>query len=90
VLEQVAHDVRTKPNRRVVLGGHADERGGPDFNMDLSRRRAAMVARYLRSRGVSDASIESRYFGESRPVDPANTTEAWARNRRVTVWVAER
>lgn len=90
VLEQVARDVRSNPGRRVVLGGHADQRGGPDFNMDLSRRRAAIVARYLRSRGVPDAAIESRYFGETQPADSANSSEAWARNRRVTVWLAEK
>jgi len=90
VLEQVARDVRSNPQRRIVLGGHADERGGPDYNMDLSRRRAAMVVRYLRSRGVAAAAIESRYFGESQPADPANTAQAWSRNRRVTVWLADR
>jgi outer membrane protein OmpA-like peptidoglycan-associated protein len=90
VLEQVARDVRGNRERRIVLGGHADERGGPDYNAELSRRRAAMVARYLRSRGVARAAIESRYFGENQPEDPTNTTEAWARNRRVTIWLAEK
>lgn len=88
LLEQLARDVRKHPGRRIVLGGHADERGGPDYNMDLSRRRAAMAARYLRSRGVARAAIESRYFGETQPADPANSTQAWTRNRRVTVWLA--
>jgi outer membrane protein OmpA-like peptidoglycan-associated protein len=90
VLEQVARDVRGNRERRIVLGGHADARGGPDYNLDLSRRRAAMVARYLRSRGVARTAIESRYFGENQPEDPADTTEAWARNRRVTVWLADK
>ena len=90
VLEQVARNVRGNRERRIVLGGHADERGGPDYNLDLSRRRAAMVARYLRSRGVPRTAIESRYFGEHQPEDAASTTEAWARNRRVTVWLAEK
>ena len=90
VLEQVARDVRGNRERRIVLGGHADARGGPDYNLELSQRRAAMVARYLRSRGVARTAIESRYFGENQPQDPANTTEAWARNRRVTVWLAEK
>lgn len=89
VLEQVAREVRNNPGQRIVLGGHADERGGPDYNLDLSRRRALMVARYLRSRGVPASVIESRHFGESQPADPATSAEAWARNRRVTVWVAD-
>jgi len=89
VLEQVAREVRNKPGRRIVLGGHADARGGSDYNLDLSRRRALMVARYLRSRGVPAGAIESRHFGEDQPADPAGNSEAWARNRRVTLWLAE-
>jgi outer membrane protein OmpA-like peptidoglycan-associated protein len=89
-LEQVARDLRKQPGTRIVLGGHADERGGSDHNMNLSRRRAAMAGRYLRSRGVPRAAIETRYFGEAQPADPANSSEAWARNRRVTIWLAEK
>lgn len=89
VLEEVARDYRKKADFRIVLGGHADERGSDDYNMQLSRRRAVMVSRYLGSRGVSKKAIESRYFGEAEPQDPASSTQAWARNRRVTVWIAE-
>ena len=87
-LETVARDFRKQRNFRIVLGGHADARGGAGYNMELSRRRAAMVARYLRSRGVPGKAIESRFFGESHPEDPDNSEQAWARNRRVTLWMA--
>lgn len=90
VLEAVARDYRKKPDFRIVLGGHADERGAPDYNMQLSQRRAKMVLRYLRSRGVPAKAIESRYFGESRPQVSDSSKEAWARNRRVTLWMAEK
>lgn len=89
LLEQVARDYRTYGRLRIVLGGHADERGSDDYNMALSRRRAAMVARYLASRGVPRKAIESRFFGETFPSDPGSGPQAWAKNRRVTVWLAE-
>lgn len=88
-LEAVARDYRKHRNFRVVLGGHADQRGEAGYNMELSRRRAAMVDRYLRSRGVPGKVIESRFFGENQPRDPGNTKQAWARNRRVTLWIAD-
>jgi outer membrane protein OmpA-like peptidoglycan-associated protein len=88
ILEAVARDYRKHRNFRVVLGGHADERGEADYNMDLSRRRALMVARYLSSRGVPRNVIESRYFGETYPENPESNRRAWSRNRRVTVWLA--
>ena len=87
-LEQVARDYRKRKNFRIVLGGHADARGKPDYNMDLSRRRAAMAARFLRSRGVADKAIESRYFGESQAQAETLGEAALASNRRVTIWLA--
>lgn len=90
VLEAIARDYRKQRNFRIVLGGHADERGEPDYNMDLSRRRALMVARYLASRGVPRKVIESRYFGESYPENPESNQQAWSSNRRVTVWLANK
>lgn len=88
VLEDVARAYRKQRNLRIVLGGHADERGEQGYNVELSRRRAEMVARYLNSRGVPSRAIDTRYFGASEPKDPASSQQAWARNRRVTVWLA--
>jgi outer membrane protein OmpA-like peptidoglycan-associated protein len=90
ILEGVARDYRKHGNFRIVLGGHADERGEAEYNMDLSRRRSLMVARYLGSRGVPRKAIESRYFGESHPENPESNQQAWSRNRRVTVWFANK
>lgn len=87
VLEQVVRDYRKRGKMRIVLGGHADARGKPEYNMALSRRRATMVSRYLRSRGVPAGAIEVRYFGDTRPRKPGNDPRAWSENRRVTVWL---
>ncbi len=87
-LEDVARTWRRQHDFRIVLGGHADARGSSEYNMQLSRKRAAMVARYLGSRGVPASAIESRYFGESQPTAPDSNKAAWALNRRVTIWLA--
>ncbi len=89
VLEDLAREYHRKKDFRIVLGGHADERGDEDFNMALSRRRAGMVARYLRSRGVPAKAIESRYFGEAQPEVKQSNNKAWEKNRRVTIWIAD-
>jgi outer membrane protein OmpA-like peptidoglycan-associated protein len=90
ILEGVARDFRKQRDIRIVLGGHADERGDEAFNLALSRKRASMVARYLRSRGVPAGAIESRFFGEAQPEVAQSNSKAWAKNRRVTVWIAAR
>jgi outer membrane protein OmpA-like peptidoglycan-associated protein len=87
-LDEVARAWRKQRNFRIVLGGYADERGTQAYNLQLSRKRARMAARFLKSRGVPGSLIESRYFGEEQPLDPGNNKAAWARNRRVTVWLA--
>lgn len=87
-LEDVARAWRKKRDFRIVLGGHADERGASEYNVRLSGERATAVAQYLSSRGVPKSVIESRYFGESQPSDPASNQAAWAVNRRVTIWLA--
>jgi outer membrane protein OmpA-like peptidoglycan-associated protein len=89
-LDRLARRWRKQKDFRIVLGGHADERGTSVYNLQLSRKRAAMSARFLRSRGVPASVIESRYFGEDRPFDPQSNKSAWSRNRRVTIWLAAR
>lgn len=90
ILENVARDFRKKRDVRIVLGGHSDERGEQAFNMALSRQRTGMVARYLRSRGVPATAIETRIYGETQPESVKSNNKAWAKNRRVTVWLASR
>jgi outer membrane protein OmpA-like peptidoglycan-associated protein len=53
--------------------------------MDLSKRRADSVARYLISRGVSSARIQTQGMGESHPIADNATAEGRALNRRVEI-----
>lgn len=71
---------------RVLIEGHADERGTREYNIALGARRAAAVVNYLVSRGVSQARITSKSFGKERPVAICNDISCWSQNRRaVTV-----
>ncbi|MBP7997581.1 MAG: OmpA family protein, partial [Thiopseudomonas sp.] len=68
---------------RVVLEGHADERGTREYNMALGERRAQAVQRYLVLQGVSPAQLEPVSYGEERPVVIGHDDSAWSQNRRV-------
>ena len=68
---------------RVVLEGHADERGTREYNMALGERRAKAVQRYLVLQGVAPAQLELVSYGEERPVAMGNDEQSWAQNRRV-------
>jgi peptidoglycan-associated lipoprotein len=68
---------------KVTLGGHADERGTEEYNMQLSNRRAASVKRYLTDLGVPADRLDTVGYGEARPANTASNEEAWSENRRV-------
>lgn len=71
---------------RVMIEGHADERGTREYNIALGARRASAVVNYLVSKGVSSVRIDSRSFGKERPVAICNDISCWSQNRRaVTV-----
>lgn len=67
-----------------VIGGHTDDVGAEEFNAALSRRRAEAVRRYLSSQyAIPDARLKVEAYGESRPLEPSQTSDARAANRRV-------
>lgn len=72
---------------KVVVVGHTDVRGGPEYNLKLSEERARSVANFLRSKGV-DIPIEVGGVGANenlRIEDSAGLTQEdiYALNRRV-------
>jgi peptidoglycan-associated lipoprotein len=68
--------------RRMVIEGHADERGGREYNLALGQKRAEAVQRSLALLGVGDAQLEAVSYGEERPAVDGHDEAAWAKNRR--------
>ena len=73
------------PTAKIVLEGHADERGTREYNIALGERRGNAVSRYLVVQGVSVDAIEVVSFGEERPVNGGHDSAALAENRRVEI-----
>lgn len=66
----------------VEIGGHTDDVGSDEDNLELSEARAQAVRKYLIEQGVPNGSITARGYGETRPrADNANEAGR-ARNRR--------
>ncbi|MHA6297079.1 peptidoglycan-associated lipoprotein Pal [Devosia sp. CAU 1758] len=73
-------------NYRIMVEGHADERGTREYNIALGARRGSVVVNYLVSKGVSAQRITTQSFGKERPVAICNDISCWSQNRRaVTV-----
>jgi peptidoglycan-associated lipoprotein len=72
-------------NRRVVVEGHTDERGGREYNLALGQKRAEAVKQRLMLLGAGDAQIETVSFGKEKPMAVGSNEEAWAQNRRADI-----
>ena len=73
-------------NYRILIEGHADERGTREYNIALGARRGSVVVNYLVSKGVNAQRITTKSFGKERPVAICNDISCWSQNRRaVTV-----
>ena len=82
VLDRKVAILAANPAVRIVVEGHADERGSDEYNLVLGNKRAAAAKRYLESKGIDGSRLELMSYGEERPADPAQTEEAFAKNRR--------
>lgn len=85
-LDKQAQWLNRYGNYRIMIEGHADERGTREYNIALGARRASIVVNYLTSKGVDARRITSKSFGKERPVAICNDISCWSQNRRaVTV-----
>ena len=91
ILDRLSEFLKQRPQLvPVLLVGHADDRGPPGLNEELSRGRAEMVKTALIKRGIAGARIRTEGVGSTEPLSSDRTEAARARNRRVEVWVTPR
>lgn len=85
VLEAHASFLRSNPNVSILVEGHADERGTPEYNIALGERRAKAVTSYLQSLGVSGTQLAIVSYGEEKPIDTSRSESGFAKNRRAVL-----
>ena len=85
VLVSIAAILKENPLAKFGITGHTDNIGKSDFNLKLSKERAAAVKNYLISNGVAADRLTSDGFGDSQPIDDNKTSTGRANNRRVEV-----
>jgi peptidoglycan-associated lipoprotein len=82
-IETVAAYMKNKTATVVILNGNCDERGSNEYNMSLGERRSLATRAYLVGLGVDAARIQTRSYGEEKPLNPGHDEDAWRVNRRV-------
>lgn len=82
-LDKLAEWMKTNKKVFVRIEAHTDDVGSPEFNLNLSEKRAKEIVRYLTKKGVASSRMQAKGYGMSKPRVEGNTEEARAQNRRV-------
>lgn len=89
-VKQVASALKKYPNNAIRVTGHTDSIGNPDYNVDLSQRRAKAVAMALVEEGVAADKVSFVGYGATKPVATNKTRAGRAQNRRVELEVTNK
>ena len=85
VVENHSAYLNKNTQRKVLIQGNTDERGGTEYNLALGQKRAEAVRRAMASLGVSDGQMEAVSLGEEKPKATGSDDAAWAENRRADI-----
>lgn len=93
-LKEIIPRIPTDINWLLRVDGHADRQSvvGTQYpsNLDLSAARAIKVVQLLAAEGVPANRLAATAFGEYQPIDLGNTTDAYAKNRRIEIRLTDR
>ena len=87
-VEWNAEWLKKNPQYQVRVEGHCDERGTEEYNVALGDRRARSIKKQLMYLGVDPTRLFVVSYGEMNPAVEGHNEEAWAKNRRVELWIS--
>lgn len=86
-LEDAANFLKEATNVDIQIEGHADERGGHQYNLALGERRARSVKDYLVALGVNASRVTIISYGKEKPNAFGHDEESWSKNRRASFMI---
>ena len=89
-LDKAVEVLTNNPDIRIKISGHTDAKGDRDHNLDLSRRRAESVKKYLVDHGIAENRMTTEGLGPDKPVDTNDTKAGRANNRRIEFDIIQR
>lgn len=85
VIENHSAYLTKHTDRKVLIQGNTDERGGTEYNLALGQKRAEAVRKAMSALGVSDSQMEAVSLGKEKPKATGHDEAAWAENRRADI-----
>jgi OmpA-OmpF porin, OOP family len=83
ILDKAAQVLKDYPDVKLEIQGHTDNKGGADYNKDLSQRRANSVRAYFVGKGIDESRLTAVGYGLEMPIADNKTEKGRAKNRRV-------
>ncbi|HBA70698.1 MAG: peptidoglycan-associated lipoprotein [Geobacteraceae bacterium GWC2_55_20] len=74
--------LKSKPEAKIQIEGHCDERGSAEYNLALGERRAKSSLQYLVTLGIKPDRLSIISYGKEKPAVQGSDEAAWAKNRR--------
>jgi peptidoglycan-associated lipoprotein len=81
-LQKNAEWLKRWTSTRIMIEGHADERGSAEYNLALGDRRANAVRTYLINLGIPENRISVTTKGKESPFCTESNESCWQQNRR--------
>lgn len=81
-ITKIANYLKSHSKTYIFVCGHCDQRGPEAYNLALGTRRANSVRSLLVQKGVNPEQIHTVSYGKEHLADAANSSSAWAKNRR--------
>jgi len=89
ILNRIAGILMTFRGYTIAVYGYTDDIGTPNYNLQLSERRAEAVRNFFVQTGISPTMMSTKGFGKSDPRVPGNSEQARAANRRVEIAIVD-
>lgn len=82
-LEEIYKLLNENPNLKLSIEGHTDNSGDKKYNLELSEARAKSIVSYLTGKGISNDRLQSKGYGDTKPLQENTSEDNKALNRRV-------
>ena len=76
------------PSQKLVIEGHADERGSAEYNLALGDKRARAAEDFMTTMGIPPVQLAVISYGKEHPVCTDQTEACWQKNRRAHITAA--
>ena len=83
LLGEIVTLLKNNAGLKLSVEGHTDNVGNPKANQALSQKRAESVKKFLAGKGVDARRLETKGWGDTKPVSDNRTDAGRAKNRRV-------